>query len=468
MMKKLLLVCIALLGVVEGHAKLWLPSIFNDHMVLQQQSEVLVWGWTTATDEAVTVFGSWNDEKVVAKAYQGTWSVKLPTPKWGGPYTLTIEGHEKIVLNNILVGEVWICSGQSNMEWTPEMGLLNAEEEIATAKYPNIRFFTVPKHTSTAPQDDTPGKWAVCSPETMRKFSSVAYFFGRELHKNLAIPIGLINTSWGGTPVETWIQREAIERNEDLLNASKKLEQYDWWPSSPGLAYNAMIHPLLNFKIAGCIWYQGESNRQNIPSYYKSFPLLIHTWRKAWHKEFPFYFVQIAPYKYDNPQDNDAAFVRDAQLHTLKTVEHTGMAVTNDIGNLENIHPVNKQDVGRRLALWALHGTYNVDGIVPSGPIYNSMRQTKKNKIVITFDYAENGLKKKGNELTGFTIAGEDRVFHSAKAKIVDNTVVVSSKAVKDPIAVRFAFSNAALPNLYNNENLPASAFRTDNWEVTE
>ena len=466
-MKRIFLSVVTLFICNIGFAKLWLPTLLSDNMVLQQESDVKIWGWTTDTAETITVYGSWNNEKVEVKAYQGSWSVQLPTPSYGGPFTLTIEGHEKIVLKNVLIGEVWVCSGQSNMEWTPEMGLVNAEEEIAGASHENIRFFTVPKHTATTPQDNTSGNWSVCSPETMKNFSSVAYFFGRKLNEDLEIPIGLINTSWGGTPVEAWIDEKLIKADKELNEAAEKLEPVAWWPNEPGLAYNAMIYPLLNFEIAGCIWYQGESNRQNNPSYYRSFPLMIEAWRKDWDNEFPFYFVQIAPYKYDDPRASDAAFVRDAQLNTLKTVAKTGMAVTNDIGNLENIHPTNKQDVGRRLALWALAKTYDKKDVVYSGPIYSKM-ETKKNKITLHFDHADGGLEKNGKMLSEFTIAGDDQIFYPAKAKIKGSTVMVSASEVKNPVAVRFAFTNGSLPNLFNKEGLPASAFRTDNWPVRD
>ena len=224
-----------------------------------------------------------------------------------------------------------------------------------------------------------------------------------------------------------------------------------------------MIHPLLNFELAGCIWYQGESNRQNPNAYYKSFPLLINSWRNLWKKDFPFYFTQIAPFKYNTTDAIDAAIVRDAQLQTLLNVPNTGMAVTNDIGNLENIHPINKQEVGKRLALWALAKTYGVNNLEFSGPIYDSM-EIKDNKIVLSFEHADNGLEIKGKKLTDFTIAGTDKVFYKAKARIVGYTIVVSAREVKDPIAVRFAFTDTAQPNLFNSAGLPASAFRTDSW----
>jgi sialate O-acetylesterase len=460
---KALLVVLSFCFFQESFAKIWLPSILSDNMVIQQNSEVTIWGWTTHTSEKISVIGSWNNAVVTTEAYQGTWSVKITTPKSGGPFTLRIEGHEKIEIQNVLLGEVWIASGQSNMEWTPTRGLLNAEEEIKRANYPNIRFFQVDKHTAKYPQENTPGKWVECSPETMKNFSSVAYFFAKNIHDELSIPMGMISSNWGGTPIETWIPAALINENEQLKKAATKIEVKSSWPNDAGLAYNAMIHPLLNFKIAGCIWYQGESNRQNPNSYYKSFPLLIRSWRQLWEKDFSFYYAQIAPFKYNAMDDIDAAIVRDAQLATMLNTPRTGMAVTNDIGNLENIHPINKQEVGSRLALWALAKDYGVEKLEHSGPIYKSM-EIKKNKIVLSFDHANNGLVKKGKHLTNFTIAGADSVFQKAKAKIVGNTIIVSAKNVKNPVAVRFGFTDTAQPNLYNSEGLPASAFRTDTW----
>ncbi|SHJ37738.1 sialate O-acetylesterase [Arenibacter nanhaiticus] len=461
-----ILVLLLLLSVSNSYGEIWLPSILSDNMVLQQQSKVTIWGWTTATSEEITVYGSWNNEKITTKAYQGVWSLQLPTPKAGGTYSLHIEGHEKLEINNVLIGEVWLGSGQSNMQWTPNQGLENAEEEINNANYPEMRFFQVAQQIAACPQEQLKGKWVVCSPETMKEFSSVAYFFGRELHQKLSVPVGLITSSWGGTPVEVWLQEALITENAELSEAAEKLAEVAWWPNTPGIAYNAMIHPITKFNIAGFIWYQGESNRQNPSSYYKSFPLLIKSWRAVWGKELPFYFVQIAPFKYDDPDGTDAAQVRDAQLYTMKNVDNTGMVVTNDIGNLENIHPINKQDVGYRLALWALANTYEKGDLTFSGPLYQSMEK-EAGKIILHFDHTVKGLKKKGKVLSEFYIAGEDRKFYPAKAKIKGSTVLVASPKVKDPVAVRFAFTNGATPNLYNAAGLPASAFRTDDWELS-
>lgn len=463
-MKKIICLLI-FIWVNMSFAKIWLPSILSDNMVLQQNSQANIWGWTTATSEKITVIGSWNNQEITIEAFQGVWSVQLPTPKAGGPYFITVKGHETIKLQNVLIGEVWLGSGQSNMEWTPTMGLDNADEEIKNAKYPNIRFFTVLRHKSESPQDNTFGNWVTCSPQTMKDFSSVAYFFGRRLHQGLSVPIGLINSSWGGTPIEVWIPEEIYDNEEELKGEVDKLTEFAWWPKDPGVAYNAMINPITNFNIAGVIWYQGESNRDNAFSYLKSFSLLIDSWRGQWQKEFPFYFVQIAPFNYKSLNNLGSSVVHEAQLQTMLTVPKTGMVVTNDIGNLKNIHPTNKQAVGKRLALWALAKTYGIKNIVFSGPTYKSMEVNKK-KIILHFNHIAEGLATNGDSLTEFYIAGSDQNFYEAKAEIVGKTVVVSSPKVKNPVAVRFAFSDIAEPNLSNSAGLPASGFRTDDWKI--
>ncbi|MDT0553060.1 sialate O-acetylesterase [Urechidicola vernalis] len=450
----------------KSYAEIYLPSIISDNMVLQQNSEATIWGWTTVVSENITVIGSWNNEEVMVEAHQGKWSLNLPTEVAGGPYTLTIKGHETITIYNVLLGEVWLCSGQSNMQWTPNMGLQNAEEEIKNANHEQIRFFTIPTVKAESAQDNSYGNWDTCTPETMQNFSSVAYFFGRELKTELNVPVGLINSSWGGTNVETWIPKEILKtQKKEISEAYNNIGEFAWWPRNPGLTYNSMIHPITNYDIAGAIWYQGESNRDNAFSYFETFPLMIETWRAKWNKDFPFYFVQIAPFNYNSHNNLATAVVQEAQLFTMQTVPKTGMVVTNDIGNLKNIHPLKKQEVGQRLALWALAKTYGVKDVTVSGPVYKSM-QIEKNKIRLSFDFAENGLIQKGAELTEFLIAGADQKFHKATATIKGNKIEVFSKKVKKPVAVRFAYSAIALPNLFNKEGLPASGFRTDIWPI--
>ncbi len=462
-MKKLILILTILLALTNVSAKIWTPSVISDNMVLQQNSECTIWGWTDNTSEKITVTGSWNNEPVTVKAWQGLWSVKLKSSSAGGPYTITIKGHQTIVINNVMLGEIWLLSGQSNMHRTPMQELNNKEEEIQNADYPGIRFFNVPLHQSSTRQDDTPGEWQECTPEAMKYFSSVGYFFGREIHKKLSVPVGLINASWGGTPIKVWIRDSALRSHPVIFEEIKKMRVTQWRPHKPGSCYNSMIYPFIRFSIAGALWYQGESDRQIPETYYQTLPLLINSWRDDWGKEFPFYFVQIAPFNYKDTTNIQAAIVRDAQLHTMLNISNTGMVVTNDIGDVKDIHPANKQDVGKRLALWALAKTYGVEEIVFSGPVYKSM-EIKKNKAVVYFDYADGGLMQKGKELKEFYIAGVDKKFYPAKAKIAGETVVVWSKEVKEPVAVRFAFTNSALPNLFNKTGLPASAFRTDSW----
>ncbi|MET0946247.1 MAG: sialate O-acetylesterase [Flavobacterium sp.] len=448
----------------KSYAHLSLPSILSDNMVLQQKSGATIWGWTTVLDETITVSGSWNNLEVKVKAKKGIWYVKLPTPTAGGPYKITIRGHEAIILKEVMIGEVWLCSGQSNMEWAAAAGIDNSQEEISKANHPNIRFFIVPRKIDTIAQKDVKSKWEICTPETMKDFSAVGYFFGEEIEKKLQVPIGLIGSYWGGTSIEVWTRKDLITDDDKLANAVNNLLEPSCCPQKQiGQVYNAMIHPLINYGIAGVLWYQGEANRNN-NTYYETLPLLIHSWRKDWKKQFPFYLVQLAPFKYEE-NEFFAPLVRDAQLQAMLNVPNTGMVVTNDIGNLENVHPTNKKEVGRRLSFWALAKTYGVQNITYSGPIYKSMKLSN-NKVILHFNHTGSGLIKKGEELKEFFIAGKDKVFYRAKAEIKGKTVIVYSLKVRKPVAVRLAFSDTALPNLYNKEGLPASAFRTDKWSL--
>lgn len=455
---------LVLLVAFQAQAKVRLPSIFSSNMVLQQNQQVAIWGWASPAEE-VKVTGSWNNKTVEVKASSGAkWRTLLQTPTAGGPFTVTIEGQNTIVLDNVLIGEVWVCSGQSNMESSATHGYSfdNAKEEIANSNYPTIRLFHVEKATSDTKQEDLSGTWALCSPETMKSFSGTAYFFGRELQSKLDVPIGLIHSSWGGTAAEVWTDEAVIDADQELKEHATQLAVTDWWPMKPGSAFNAMIAPLIPYGIAGSIWYQGESNTVAPLNYRRLFPAMIKDWRDKWGYEFPFYYVQIAPFKYNQPQIG--VLLREAQLKSM-AVPNTGMVVISDIGNIDNIHPTNKQDVGYRLAQWALAKTYGKSAISYSGPVFKEMKKEGR-KIKLFFDYAEKGLVAKDGDLTHFEIAGADHLFVPAKAKITGHTIEVSSKKVKAPVAVRFAWSNIAEPNLFNTEGLPASAFRTDDWEV--
>ncbi len=443
-------------------ADVTLPAIFGNGMVLQQKEEVTIWGWAKAMEE-VKVSTSWDGKETkVAASNQGAWSVKVNTPAAGGPYTLTIQGLNTIRLNDVLVGEVWLCSGQSNMEWSAAMGIDNGQEEVKKANHPNIRFFTVAHRTAETKQIDLQGSWEASTPETMIDFSAVAYFFGRELQENLNVPIGLINSSWGGTPAEVWMNPRVVEENKEFAEAAGRIGEMPWAPREPGVTYNTMIAPLIPFRIAGVIWYQGETNTVMPENYEQLFPALIKNWRSEWQFNFPFYYVQIAPHKYGREQEG--VLLRDAQRKSLST-PNTGMVVLNDIGNIRDIHPRNKLVVGKRLAALALSQTYGKDGIAFSGPLFKEMKK-EGNKLRLIFDYAEEGLVAREKEITQFEIAGEDRKFVRAKARIEGNTIVVQAKQVKAPVAVRSGWSNTSEPELFNKAGLPASSFRTDNWPV--
>jgi len=448
-------------SVLALDAQIMLPALFADNMVLQQNSEATIWGWGDPASK-IRVTGSWGKDTASATvSNQSTWKLKLKTPSAGGPYTLTVIGNNRVVLKNVMIGEVWICSGQSNMEWSADSRINNAEEEIARANHPDIRFFHVKKAGSERPQENCFARWEVCSPQTMHSFSAIGYFFGRHLNQNLHVPVGIINVSWGGTPAEVWVKKELVESDPFLKEYAGKLKDYDWWPSKPGVVYNAMIAPLIPFRIAGAIWYQGESNAGTSESYRELFKTLIQNWRHDFENDFPFYYVQIAPFAYGN--ESRAAWIREAQMQSMD-IPKTGMVVVSDlVDNIKDIHPRNKQDVGKRLANWALGETYGMKDLVYRNPVYESMKIEKKG-IRIMFANATKGLQLKGTEPAGLEIAGDDKVFYPAKIKIEGSTILVWAKEVKAPVAVRFSFSNDAIGNLFSQEGLPVAPFRTDNW----
>jgi sialate O-acetylesterase len=473
-MKKSLVAAILAMFAGISFADVKLPAIFGDNMVLQQQSKAAVWGWAAA-GEKVTVKGSWMWLPVSTKADKdGNWQVKIKTPRAGGPYTLTIQGNNKITLANVLSGEVWICSGQSNMQWTVGQSD-NAKKEIAAAKYPTIRLFTVSRVFTPEPQKNCTGNWVECNPNTVGGFSAAGYFFGRDLHQKLNVPVGLVDTSWGGTPAEAWTSEETLKQfngYEPIIKAFqgpepvaepnvpvKKFNQ-----NTPTALYNGMIAPLVPFHIAGAIWYQGESNIGRSAEYATLFPAMITDWRKHWGiGDFPFYYVQIAPYSYGNNDASFSAYLREAQLKSLSAVKNVGMAVATDIGMEKDIHPTNKQDVGKRLALWALTKTYNKKIDSFSGPLYKSMK-IENNRIRLFFDtYGE--LSAREGHLSEFIIAGEDKAFVPASAEIDGDSVVVWSDQVQKPVAVRYAWKNWTTGSLFNKAGLPASSFRTDDWK---
>jgi len=493
---------LAVLCAVPAAAAVRLPSVIGNNMVLQQGIELPIWGWADPGEEVTVTLGL--AEKRATADAKGRWQVKLPAMEAGGPHAMTVSGKNKIQLKDILVGEVWVCSGQSNMEW-PLRAATNGAKEVAAANYPKIRLFHVPKRPSGSPEDDVSASWRPCQPDSAPHFSAVGYFLGRMLHKELKVPVGLINTSWGGTRIEPWTPPEGFAAVPKLAGIHKQvagadaayrkalgasLDRLEAWlpkarkaiadgtrvPSMPGVAqhplnssgrptglYNGMVHPLVPFAIGGAIWYQGESNRGEAMLYFEKMKALITGWRTVWGQgDFPFLFVQLAPYRYrGDPLALPAIW--EAQTASL-AIPNTGMAVTTDIATVGNIHPQNKQDVGKRLALWALATTYGKKDLVYSGPLYKAMK-AEGGKVRVSFDHVGGGLASRdGKPLSHFQVAGADKKFVDAQAAIEGDAVVVSSDAVKQPVAVRYGWHQEAEPNLMNKEGLPASPFRTDKW----
>ena len=463
MKKYSLMVLLLLVGWMQINAAVRLPNIIGSHMVLQQKSTVKIWGWA-GPSEKVTIKTNWDTTSYQAITSNGAkWEASIKTPAAGGPYQITISASNTIVLEDILIGEVWVCSGQSNMEWSGDQGLKETLDEAPNATNTSIRFFYVAKSTANFPQDNLEGKWMVCSPEEMKHFSAIGYFFGKNLNQTLHSPIGLINSNWGGTPAETWTPEYVINNDAIIKKGADSLNEAAWWPHKAAKAYNAMIYPLTNFSIAGVLWYQGESNTGTHFAYEKLFTGMIDAWRHHWNQNFPFYFVQIAPFTYGNK--HVGALLREAQTKAANHIG-TGMVVITDlIPDTNNIHPTRKIEVAKRLSDLALNKTYGLTSIACQSPIYQSS-QVEKDKITIQFNNVPNGLVAKGESITCFEIAGEDKIFYPAQVKIVGSTVVVSNKNIKNPLAVRFAFNNTDMPNLFNKEGLPVNLFRTDDWVV--
>lgn len=477
-----------------------LPSILSDNMCLQQSSDVKIWGWDNP-GQSITVKPSWTKSVKTKTAEDGKWMVKIATPKSGKTGTIKVAGSSQQTINNIVFGEVWLCSGQSNME--RQLGfrggqkpIVNFWEESQKANYPKIRMFQVAKTPSDTPVYDCKGKWVVCSPETVLDFSAVGYFYGKELHNELNTPVGLIQSAWGGTPVEPWTPEEDYEKA--IIERISKLEQsypidssyyhqalknheegtISNRPVMPesvayqksihkkiSALYNGMISPLVNYRIKGAVWYQGESNVPNWKEYKTHFPNMITSWREKWDiGDFPFYFVQIAPYNYTDEFGQPQ--IVEAQCEALK-LPNTGVAATQDIGAIYDIHPPQKKEVGRRLSLVALNKTYGRTDVVYSGPVLSSYN-TEGENLVLQFETPGSELQSTGMAIGGiwaFYIADENKVFYKARVKQDGNKILLSSPKVKKPVAVRYNWANNANATIYNKQGLPALPFRTDDWD---
>jgi len=492
----------------EKPTVLKMPAIFADNMVLQRGIAAPVWGWA-APGEQITV--SFREQKKTATANaDGKWMLKLDAMTAGGPWEMDVAGNTSITIRNVMVGEVWICSGQSNMEFQLRSAH-NAKEAIAESKNTQLRHFTLIKAQADQPLADCRGKWEEADPAVSGNFTAVGYFFGRKLQKDLGVPVGLIHTSWGGTPIEVWMSVKCIESDPDTAAAmeqyNRRVEQhkaallqhqaklaeikaaYDKeveiakqqgrpapaapkLPAAPGgpgwkpaVLYNAMIAPIVPYAVGGAIWYQGESNAGNAKLYRKQMPMMIQSWRDDFAcGEFPFLMVSLANFmqRREQPSDSGWAELREAQALTAQTCPKTGVAIAIDVGDAQDIHPRDKQSVGERLELNALALGYGKQ-IEYSGPVYEAMK-IDGGKIRLSFKHIGGGLVAKDGDLKGFAIAGEDRKFVWADAKIDGESIVVSSPQVAAPVAVRYAWADNPECNLYNEAGLPAVPFRTDDW----
>ncbi|MEM6380076.1 MAG: sialate O-acetylesterase [Bacteroidota bacterium] len=444
-------------------------------MVLQRNANVRLWGWADPREQ-ISISGSWFEERELVKASEdGYWELELQTTNSKEPQTINLESKQSsLLLENILFGEVWVCSGQSNMQ-QPMKGFkgqptVGAALAIAKSRNPNLRLFTVKKQGSKTPQENIRyfQGWTEASPDNVLEFSAVAYFFGKELQEILDVPVGLIHTSWGGSRIEAWMSKESLTKfqpvdleDTDIRSKTNKV---------PTALFNAMIHPILRYSITGVLWYQGESNRGDPESYEQLFPEMVADWRERWSVgDFPFYYVQIAPFKYS--KDNtlfqsieNTAFIREAQLKCVDKIPNSGMVVTLDVGAENSIHPPRKKEVSERLLFNALNHTYGYKSVDRFSPIYDSMIE-EDGALILSFKHAENGLYAY-ESLTGFEIAASDRVFYPATAKIINRkNVSVKSERVKNPVAVRYAWRNWVEGSLFDTNLLPASSFRTDDWE---
>jgi sialate O-acetylesterase len=464
------------------YAEVKLPAIFSDHAVLQRDMPVPVWGWADPGEE-VTVSIAGQTQKTTADD-KGKWRVTLDPLSVGEPLKMVVEGKNRLERNDILVGEVWLCSGQSNMEWPVSLST-NADLEIAAANHPKIRFARVKGQGSQTPVEDFEGRWQVCTPQSVAGFSAVGYHFGRELQEQLNVPIGLIDDSWGGSACEAWIRRDRLEGNPlyeaQLTNWDKMAAEFekDKDPNKaaqlvgnhrPANLYNARIMPVLGYAIRGAIWYQGESNAGRAFQYREMFPLMIQSWREDWKQgDFPFYWVQLADFMDEKSEPGDSAWaeLREAQTMTQDKLPNTGQAVIIDIGEGADIHPRNKLEVAQRLARHALANDYGRQ-VVCDSPRFESM-EIKDGKATLKFKDTNGGLRAvDAREIQGFAIAGEDKKWHPATAEILRDSpdqVVVSSKDVPNPVAVRYAWADNPVCNLYNKTDLPVTPFRTDEWK---
>jgi sialate O-acetylesterase len=461
------LICGILLLSGQGFAKVILPSIIDNNMVLQQNAQVPLWG-KTKPNAKVTIVTSWNHKPYTVWAKKdSTWRILVQTPKAGGPYDVSFNDGQTLVLKNILIGEVWVCSGQSNMEM-PVKGfgnqpILNSSDLLMDAENPQIRLFRLDRALTRTPQNNCKASpWQEAEAQSVKDFSAVGYQYAMLLQARLKVPVGVIMSVWGGTMIEAWMDNASLKEFPEIKIPADtaKINKND-----PTVLFNAMINPFVGYGIKGVIWYQGEQNRINYQIYDKLMAAMVKEWRKLWGMgDWPFYYVQIAPYTYTvKDKQGIAAYLREAQVKAMSEIPNSGMVVTMDVGSERVIHPPDKLPVSKRLAYWALANTYDKKGLNYQSPVYKSLKVTGSNAYV-NFNYTPNGLTTFGKDISAFEIAGEDQVFYPATAKISGNGILVQSEKVKKPVAVRYAFKDWVVGDVYNTEGLPLTPFRTDDW----
>jgi sialate O-acetylesterase len=465
-----ILLGLIIFNLTVAHAAISVSPLLGDHMVLQRNSTVKLWG-KALPHQKLSIITSWNNQAYkITSDDKGEWLVKVITTDAGGPFTVQIAAKaEKMVLNDILLGDVWLCSGQSNMEMPingfPYQPIIGSQKVLLEADNKNIRLYTVRKNPSATPLDSYScvESWKVSDPESVSKFSALGYFYAKILQEKLNIPIGLIFTSYGGTRIESWMSKATIDNFPEALSLSAKEERVQ---NRPAHLYNGMIHPLLNYHIKGAIWYQGESNRNNYWDYAKLLTAMVSNWRAAFNiGDFPFYYVQIAPYSYGNSTAINTTLLREEQLKASAMIPNSGVVCTQDVGNESLIHPAEKQKIAERLSLWALSETYGIKGLNYKSPVYKSM-EISGDTVTLNFTHTELGLTSYDKSVDCFEIAGSDGVFYPAQMTPISNNfrkVQIKSNAVKNPVAVRYAYQNFPKTEgyLYNNFGLPVFPFST-------
>jgi sialate O-acetylesterase len=465
-----LVLSLFLLFSLRASATITLPAIIGSNMVLQQQSEVALWG-TAKNNAKVTVTTSWNGRRYTVNAgSDGAWKLKVQTPAAGGPYEITLSDGTPLKLTDILIGEVWVCSGQSNMEM-PVKGfknqpILNSADILMKADNPQIRLFHVPKKISRTPVPSCETAWKASDGATAASFSAVGFQFAQMLQERLKVPVGIIESTWGGTLIEAWMGEPMLQPFATEIKVPAVTDTLNMKPNDPTGLYNGMIAPIRGYGIKGALWYQGESNRLRPAQYEKLLPAMVKGWRNVWDAgDWAFYYVQIAPFTYKD-DSGEAGKLREAQLRAESQMPNAGMAVSMDVGEELNIHPPDKTIISKRLLYLALARTYGYKSIPCEGPVYKSM-QVSGDTAKLSFDYASNGLTTFGKPLAPlFEVAGADKVFHPAETAVItrEGGINVRSSSVKTPAAVRYAFKAWTVGTLYNTEGLPASSFRTDDW----